>query len=79
MGARDVRLRLDRDGVDVRVEELEVAHRELADAAAARRVVRRLGELPNAEEKEEAEQASELEHLVVPALERQRSDEVDHL
>ena len=51
VGARDVRLRLDRDGVVVRVEELEVAHRELADATAARRVVRRLGELPDAEEK----------------------------
>ena len=54
--ARDVGLRFDRDWLVVRVEEFEVAHRELADAAAARRVVRCLGELSDAEEKEEAEQ-----------------------
>ena len=77
--ARDVGLRFDRDWLVVRVEEFEVAHRELADTVAARRVVRCLGELSDAEEKEEAEQAGELENLVVLALERQRSDEVDHL
>ena len=37
------------------VEELKVAHRELTDAAAARRVVCRLGEFPDAEEEEETE------------------------